>query len=72
VRDHYPPIGDFFPKSEIDLTSTASVRVRRVDCRGEDLQLRVKLAYCPTEANGRVCPLADMPDPQLLLCNIGI
>jgi hypothetical protein len=42
----------FFPKSEIDLTSTASVRVRRVD--GEDLQLRVKLAYCPTEANGRV------------------
>jgi hypothetical protein len=34
--------------------------------------LALCLLYCPTEANGRVCPIADMPDSQLLLCNIGI
>jgi hypothetical protein len=54
VSDRDPPIRDFFPKTESDLTSTATARVRRLHYRGECLLLRVKLAYGLTKANGRI------------------
>jgi hypothetical protein len=54
VRDRDPPICDFFQKTESDLMPTASARVRRLDCRGEGLLVRVKLVRGSTKANGRV------------------
>ena len=35
-------------------------RVRRLDCRGECLLVRVKLARGSTKANGRVWPAGDL------------
>jgi hypothetical protein len=45
---------DFFQKTQSDLTSTASARVRRRDCRGECLLVRVKVACASTGANLRI------------------
>src|SRR6516165_6784797 len=53
VSERDPPICEFFRKAESDLM-TASARVRRLDCRGEGLLVRVKLARCSTKANGRL------------------
>jgi len=43
-----------FSKTESDPTSTASARVRRLDCPGECLLVMAKLAYGSTEANASV------------------
>jgi hypothetical protein len=51
VSDRDLPIRDFFQKKG-DLTSKASARMRRIDCRAECLLVRVKLACGLTEAKG--------------------
>jgi hypothetical protein len=56
-RARHPTIPEF-SKTESDRTSTASARVRRLDCRGERLLLRVKLECGATQVNGRICPRA--------------
>jgi hypothetical protein len=43
-------IRDFFQKTESDLMPIALARVRRLDCRGEGLLVRVKLALGVTQA----------------------
>jgi hypothetical protein len=48
------PFAIFFPKTESDLMPTTLARVRRLDCRGECLLVRVKLARGSTKTNGRV------------------
>jgi hypothetical protein len=60
VKNRAAPSAIFFQKTESDLTSTALARVRRLDCRGEGLLVRMKLAGGSTKANGRVSPGADM------------
>jgi hypothetical protein len=40
-------------------------RIRRLDCRGGCVLVRVKLACGSTEANGRICPEAIIPGLQL-------
>jgi len=44
----------FFQRTESDLMPTALARARQLDCCGEGLLVRVKLAYGSTKANGRL------------------
>jgi hypothetical protein len=50
----YGQLSRDFSKTQSDLTSTGSARVRRLDSRDECLLVRVKLACGSTEANGRI------------------
>jgi hypothetical protein len=58
LRRHHPRI---LSTNQSDLTSPASARVRRLDCRGERLLLRVKLECDPPEANDRRIKPAMLP-----------
>jgi hypothetical protein len=52
VKKRAAPSAIFSQKAESDLMPTALARVRRLDCHGEGLLVRVKLAGGSTKANG--------------------